>query len=111
MYSYYAARVANVRLPKSLAMLITLSQIAQMIAGFFVTLYSVLNLENCPGADKRGALSGLLIYGSYFVLFSQFFLNVYFGDGKFAKASKAKQVSFDENNNVQEKPESSKKLK
>lgn len=102
MYSYYAARVANVRLPKSLAMLITLSQIVQMIAGFFVTLYSFLNMENCAGTEKRGALAGLLIYGSYFLLFFQYFMNVYFGDGKFAKVSKA--ITTDENGNIQEKP-------
>ena len=58
----------------------------------------------------------VLSSGSYFVLFVQFFVSVYFGDGKFAGLSKSKpkQVATDENDkhqgNVEENQRSTKKL-
>ena len=47
MYSYYAFRAMGIRLPKLLAMFITLSQISQMIMGFYVTYYSYIHADSC----------------------------------------------------------------
>ena len=53
------------RLPKPLAISITLMQITQMMIGFVVTLYAYLNAHNdCPGVQERTALIGLIIYGT-----------------------------------------------
>lgn len=84
MYSYYACKALRIPLPKSLAMFITLSQILQMLVGFYVTYYSFINSENCH-KQKEASFFGLLMYGSYFVLFVDFFINVYFNNGKFTK--------------------------
>ena len=60
-------------------MLITASQIIQMMAGFYVTYYAYTKVTNgLPCRLPEGiAKLGLLMYGSYFVLFAQFFLNSY----------------------------------
>ena len=77
MYSYYACRAIGFRLPKPLAMFITLSQIAQMIMGFYVTFYSH-NHANCRMPNDV-SFWGLAMYASYFALFVHFFINAYFG--------------------------------
>lgn len=40
MYSYYAARALGYRVPKKIAMVITISQIIQMVVGCYVTYYA-----------------------------------------------------------------------
>lgn len=80
MYSYYALKALGVRLPKPLAMLITLSQIAQMIMGAFVIWYAYYRKsmgDACNLTDSTATL-GLIMYLSYFALFAQFFYNAYF---------------------------------
>jgi len=80
MYSYYACRALGFRLPKPLAMFITLSQIAQMMTGFYVTYYSYVNASNCK-MPIDVSIWGILMYSSYFILFANFFVNAYFRRG------------------------------
>jgi len=84
MYSYYALRALGFRVPKNIAMLITSSQIVQMIVGCYVTYYGYsMNVrgELCQISDGTAKLA-LTMYGSYFVLFARFFINSYFGPAK-----------------------------
>lgn len=79
MYSYYAARALGFRVPKKLAMLITVSQIIQMIVGGFVTYYGYAKAQQgifCQIPEGTAKL-GLIMYGSYFILFANFFVNAY----------------------------------
>lgn len=86
MYSYYALRAIGFRLPKPLAMFITLSQLSQMVVGFYVTYYSYIHADTCR-MPKNVSVWGLLMYGSYFVLFANFFVSTYFS-GRKASTSK-----------------------
>ncbi|KAI1300137.1 putative fatty acid elongation protein 3 [Halotydeus destructor] len=76
MYTYYALRAAGIRLPKQLSMAITLSQTTQMFIGLYVTLRAY-NL-NC-GNYLPAVLGGLFTYSIYALLFTNFFINAYFG--------------------------------
>ena len=96
MYSYYALRALGYRLPKPLAMCITLSQISQMIMGFFVTWYAYMHPDNCQ-MPKQTANYGLAMYGSYFILFSHFFIRAYYG------RSVVKKVSSTTNGSIKQK--------
>jgi len=81
MYSYFALRSLGFRVPKQVAMLITGSQILQMVLGCFVTYYGYSlsqRGENCQISDATAKLA-LTMYGSYFLLFANFFVNSYFG--------------------------------
>ena len=79
MYSYYAFRALDFRVPKIVPMLITFSQILQMMAGFYVTYHASKKVaEGLPCTLPNDvAKLALIMYGSYFVLFAQFFLNAY----------------------------------
>lgn len=79
MYSYYALRALGVRIPRQLAMSITISQIAQMIMGTFVTFYAYyakVSGQSCDISYSR-LYAGIAIYTSYFLLFAQFFISSY----------------------------------
>lgn len=80
MYTYYALRALGVRIPRQLAMSITISQIAQMIMGTFVTFYAFY-AKSIKGRSCDISMStlyfGVAIYISYFVLFAQFFIATY----------------------------------
>ena len=90
MYSYYALRAAGIRVPKPLAMLITTSQIVQMIIGLVVTAYSYVNLTSCRMMEDV-SLWGMAMYISYFLLFTRFFIKAYFG--KRGKAPSGKHAN------------------
>jgi hypothetical protein len=77
-------RACGIRLPKQLAMCITLSQISQMVMGFYVTWYAFMNPDNCQMPSET-AHYGLAMYGSYFVLFTHFFVRAYYGRASAAK--------------------------
>lgn len=81
MYSYYAIRAAGIRLPKPLAMSITMSQIVQMIIGAIVTFYAYyvrqIKGQQCSISLDR-LYAGLAIYISYLMLFANFFIKSYF---------------------------------
>ncbi|CAG7817558.1 unnamed protein product [Allacma fusca] len=80
MYSYYALKSLKIAIPRKLAMSITTMQIAQMIAGFAINIYSQYKLEKgvpC-GRTPNSVRMGLGLYGSFFVLFANFFVRTYF---------------------------------
>jgi len=61
------------------AMLITLAQLLQMVVGMYVTVKAVLyqaNGHECH-VNKTNSVLGLLMYFSYFVLFSKLFVDNY----------------------------------
>lgn len=79
MYSYYALRAMGIKLPKPFAMLITISQIVQMIMGAFVVFYAYYvksNFGECR-VSYSALYAGMLIYISYFILFANFFVHSY----------------------------------
>ena len=83
MYSYFALRSLGFKIPKQIAMFITVSQIIQMVLGCFVTYYGYSlsqRGEYCQIPEATAKLA-LTMYGSYFLLFARFFLNSYFGTG------------------------------
>lgn len=78
MYSYYALRAARYRVPRFIAVIVTTSQILQMVVGCltFFSIYLWKNDQDCKSADRH-ILYGGLMYFSYFVLFCHFFYNSY----------------------------------
>lgn len=79
MYTYYALQTIGIRAPKVVSMGITSLQIAQMVGGIAVLViaqYNVMSGRSC-NAPLNVLVSGLLMYGSYFALFVQFFVRAY----------------------------------
>merc|ERR1719228_1201824 len=80
MYSYYALRAMRVRIPKGVAMAITILQLTQMVVGCFIN-YTVFQFKQsgkeCAVSDSN-MLYCSLMYASYFVLFARFFYHAYF---------------------------------
>ncbi|KAG9510850.1 Elongation of very long chain fatty acids protein 6, partial [Fragariocoptes setiger] len=95
MYSYYALKALGLRLPRKTAMLITTSQIVQMIIGAYVTWYAYYRKSQGDACriTKESANLGLLMYSSYFVLFAQFFYNAYFGARRKAPTTPTSRTS------------------
>lgn len=91
MYSYYALRSLGFRVPKQISMAITSCQILQMIAGSYVIYYAYyLKNQGYPcRIGHTSAVSGLLMYLSYFILFARFFYNSYFS----GKSKRSQQSS------------------
>lgn len=92
-------------MPKKLAMLITFSQIAQMIVGLYVTIYSYLHRDNCNSCNQpHNILLSLVVYFSYFILFVNFFIRTYFGKKRFSNSRNGKiersKESLDVNGNT-----------
>lgn len=81
MYGYYCLQALNV-CPKSFpAILITLSQIAQMFIGTGVCVscwYYMLDGRTCAN-DKSNLIAGAAMYGSYLYLFCEFAVKRYWG--------------------------------
>ncbi|MBN3321904.1 ELOV6 protein, partial [Atractosteus spatula] len=90
MYSYYAVRAAGVRVPRPLAMLITATQIMQMVMGLAVSGLVYLWMQDglCPSYVDNIMWSSLM-YLSYLLLFSSFFYNTYLKGNSSRKTSKA----------------------
>ncbi|CAD2219300.1 GNS1/SUR4 family, putative [Angomonas deanei] len=87
MYFYYLlAELGYGRQLRPIAPLITVLQIAQMVVGGFVEVYSLYYIyfteEGCPGANACNCRLGFLMYASYFFLFSKLFKDKYFGPKK-----------------------------
>ncbi|KAJ1348106.1 Elongation of fatty acids protein [Parelaphostrongylus tenuis] len=71
MYTYYALRAIRLRLPKHIAMMVTILQISQMIMGIAIgiTVYKVKRSgEQCQQTWENLGLC-FLIYFTYFLLF------------------------------------------
>jgi len=80
MYGYFAITATKYRkLVSPFAILITLAQLLQMVVGMYVTVKAVLyqaNGKECH-VNKTNSVLGLLMYFSYFVLFSKLFVDNY----------------------------------
>eukprot|EP00758_Cryptobia_borreli_P008354 Tbor_TRINITY_DN5382_c5_g1::TRINITY_DN5382_c5_g1_i1::g.4249::m.4249/K10203/ELOVL6; elongation of very long chain fatty acids protein 6 len=85
MYTYYFLMAINCRFVKKIAGIITFLQIMQMVVGVVVTVLSLywMNMDGVGcRSDAANARIGLVMYGSYFVLFAQLFRKLYFGKKK-----------------------------
>jgi len=79
MYSYYAFRAMKFRIPRGVAMLITILQLTQMIVGCYINLQAwqyKKNGEVCHVSEENLKYS-LIMYATYFLLFAHFFLGAY----------------------------------
>jgi len=87
MYSYYAAKAAKIRVPKPIAVSITLLQITQMFFGLTSTMYLHWNITQGNKCDTSlsEALMGYVVYCPYLVLFLHFFYLAYFPQKKSQK--------------------------
>ncbi|KAJ8365304.1 hypothetical protein SKAU_G00141350 [Synaphobranchus kaupii] len=86
MYSYYAARAAGWRVPRQFAMIITTTQIVQMVMGLAVSglVYMWMQEGRCP-SYLDNIMWGSLMYLSYLLLFTSFFYQSYLKGGKRTK--------------------------
>jgi len=74
MYSYYAARAMNIRVPSTLAKTITSMQSLQMLVGFAVNFYSLYKKytgQYCGNTITHNFVA-IGLYGSYLFLFLRF---------------------------------------
>lgn len=107
MYSYYACRALKIRIPRPIAMTITALQLSQMFVGVWVQfyIYSVRKDPECP-THYYNLRAAVIMYGSYYLLFAQFFIKAYIFPSK-KPATKAKvepkiteeRITPDENQN------------
>ncbi|CAD6195446.1 unnamed protein product [Caenorhabditis auriculariae] len=79
MYSYYALRALKMRLPKQIAMIVTVLQISQMVMGVIigVTVYRVKAAGGACQQTYENLALCFTIYFSYFLLFCNFFYHAY----------------------------------
>jgi hypothetical protein len=78
MYSYYALRAYGVRLPRVLAMIITILQIVQMFVGMFITGYAFTLQQEGDQCSTHTLTYAMIMYFSYLILFIKFFVDSYF---------------------------------
>jgi len=79
MYSYYSMKAMRFRVPTSISMVITSLQLLQMVVGVTVNVYSYFNKlggGDCDRTDKE-INQALIMYGSYLILFGNFFYQTY----------------------------------
>jgi len=83
MYTYYAVRASGHKLPKFISVIITSSQIVQMVAGT-ATMVAVLYLGNETSCitSTQHKIVGTIMYASYLVLFCNFFFKTYLSKPK-----------------------------
>ncbi|XP_037070592.1 elongation of very long chain fatty acids protein 6-like [Pollicipes pollicipes] len=89
MYSYYAFKALRYRVPRWISVVITASQLAQMVVGCLVNLWAYHVKSNggeCEVSDLNIKLS-LMMYFSYFVLFAHFFNKAYLSKKKPGRAA------------------------
>lgn len=82
MYGYFALRAMKIKVFRSFAMMITLSQIIQMLIGCWVIYWSYkmyLKGNECTVTEGT-TRAGFIMYISYFILFSKFFYDSYFSN-------------------------------
>ena len=79
MYTYYTVKAAGVRVPRWVAQLITIIQLAQFVVGVVTILTAFLQKSSGVDCDASYDLlyAGLAIYVSYFILFLNFFYQRY----------------------------------
>ncbi|CAG0891839.1 unnamed protein product [Darwinula stevensoni] len=79
MYSYYLLRALRVSVPGGIMMLITISQISQMVLGIVVCAYVTVTKMRGYECNMSNLIltCAILMYLSYFVLFVDFFRKTY----------------------------------
>lgn len=79
MYSYFALKALGFRIPTRIMIAITSLQIIQMIIGVSTTTYAgIMYLKGVPcQVHPINVIFVLACYGSYFILFSNFFIQTY----------------------------------
>ena len=79
MYSYYAIRALHIRVPKFMAMLVTISQLIQMVVGVYIaiTVYGIKSAGKPCQQTWTNLYFSFTIYFSYFLLFCNFFYHAY----------------------------------
>jgi len=92
MYSYYALRAMQIKIPRNWAMLITTLQLSQMVVGVTINVYSLWlkgsdSVDRFKGSytcdrDYDGIYAALSMYASYFLLFTHFFYRAYLANAK-----------------------------
>lgn len=102
MYTYYTLMSIGFRMPKQISMLITTSQIGQMIMGVYVIYYAYARKSQGHPCriTQDTALFGMTMYFSYFVLFALFFYNSYWKTPK--KQSIANGVTKSATNSIKQ---------
>lgn len=76
LYCYYTLKSLSFKISKSIAMLITLFEIIQMLIGFYINLmaYSFkLNGSPCD-ISMSVAQTGFILYSLFFILFCNYFI-------------------------------------
>ena len=79
MYTYFMLKSLGVNLPSTVARSITILQLSQFIMGLVCIVVAAVRLwqgKEC-NTTETCAIVGLIIYGSYFVLFLNFFYHRY----------------------------------
>lgn len=79
MYTYYALKASGFRIPSSIAKSITILQLTQFVFGLVILLAGVwafVNGYEC-GMNWTHLVAGCVMYGSYFLLFLNFFYHRY----------------------------------
>ena len=94
MYTYYALMSFGIRMPKQMAMVITTSQILQMVMGAYVIGYAHRKkiTGHACNINQDTAIFGMIMYLSYFILFAQFFYKSYFGS-KYKKEAATQRLN------------------
>ena len=79
MYSYYTLKAAGFKIPRTVAQVITLLQLAQFVLGVLMTVTAYVQKSYGVDCDASYIFLnfGLAIYVSYFVLFLNFFIQRY----------------------------------
>ena len=81
MYSYYAVKACGRKLPTSIAQCITILQLLQFFVALFCNVMAFWYKRSPGGEDcalhDNVFYMGMVIYGSYFVLFAHFFYRRY----------------------------------
>ena len=79
MYTYYTVKAAGERVPRWVAQLITIIQLAQFVVGVVTILTAFLQKSSGVDCDAPYDFlyAGLAIYVSYFILFLNFFYQRY----------------------------------
>lgn len=79
MYTYYALKASGFRIPSSIAKAITILQLTQFAFGLvilWVGAWAFMNDYPC-GMTGTHLVAGCIMYGSYFILFMNFFYHRY----------------------------------
>jgi len=89
MYSYYALRSLQIKLPRRLAVSITCLQITQMLVGIVISIhsYSVIVSGGECHRPLANIYASLAMYASYFLLFANFFYKAYMANSKKTKTA------------------------